>query len=73
MSKTINMNLVGAWFLLNTFVALYPPLYWTAGKSIGLVFGLPDSLTYFILISVSITLSILYAYRQDIKNGELSS
>jgi len=73
MNKTKNIYLVGAWFLFNTFVALFPPLYWAVGKSTGFVFGLPASLIYFMMVSVSITLSILYAYRQDTLNGEFSS
>ncbi len=73
MNKTKNTYLVGAWFLFNTFVALYPPLYWSVGESGKLVLGLPISLIYFMGVSISITLSILYAYKQDVKNGEFSS
>lgn len=73
MNKTKNMYQVGAWFLFNTFIALYPPLYWAVGKNGGLVLGLPASLIYFMGVSISITLSILYAYKQDTKNGEFSS
>jgi hypothetical protein len=73
MQKTKKYFLVGTWFLLNVFVSLYPPLYWAAGKHNELVLGLPASFIYFMVVSISITLSILYAYRQDNANGELSS
>lgn len=73
MNKTKIKYRVGVWFLLNTIAALYPPLYWAAGKTTGPVLGMPVSLVYFLGISLSITLSILYAYRRDIKSGEFSS
>lgn len=53
------------WFLVNLLVSLYPPLYWQVGASQQLILGLPVSFIYFIAISISITLSILYAYHEE--------
>lgn len=60
-------HIVKVWFLINLFLSLYPPLYWKIGSSHELMFGLPVTLIYFIVICTSITLSILYAYWEESK------
>ena len=71
--KSIHVYVVRAWFLLNAFVALYPPLYWAASEHHELILGLPATFVYFTGVSLSITLSILYAWWQDAISGELTS
>ncbi|ACT50603.1 MULTISPECIES: hypothetical protein [Methylovorus] len=71
--KSMQVYVVRTWFLLNVFVALYPPLYWAASEHRELILGLPATFVYFTAVSLSITLSILYAFWQDAANGELTS
>lgn len=71
MSKISHYHIVRTWFLINLLVCLYPPLYWAAGKSQAYVLGLPASLIYFMSISISVTLSILYAYWEESNNEDL--
>lgn len=71
--KSIHVHVVRVWFLLNVFVALYPPLYWAASEHRELLLGLPATFVYFTVVSLSITLSILYAFWQDASSGELTS
>jgi hypothetical protein len=73
MKRSTSFYFVRAWFLLNVFISLYPPLYWAASKHTELIFGFPASFIYFIVVSVSITFSILFACWQDSSAGELTS
>ena len=70
MSQNYHFYLIKAWFLINLFVSLYPPLYWEIGSSPKLLFGLPIAFIYFISIGISITLSILYAYWEEASREE---
>ncbi len=72
MHTQLHVYLVRIWFLLNAFAALYPPIYWAVGNSTVMVIGLPISLLYFMGISLSLTLNILYAYWQERTHGELA-
>ncbi|HEY7986721.1 MAG TPA: hypothetical protein VIE17_07350 [Methylophilaceae bacterium] len=73
MKHGIHFYAVRAWFLLNAFVALYPPLYWAGGKQHPFIHDLPVSFVYFMAVCISITASILYAFWADSKAGELTS
>jgi hypothetical protein len=56
--------LVKAWFVLDLFLAWFPPLHWAASGA-DLVFGLPRSLCYLFLASLFIAASVLVAYFSD--------
>ena len=71
MPNISHYHIVRGWFLINLFVCLYPPLYWAVGKSQAFVLGLPASFIYFMSISISVTLSILYAYWEESNSEEL--
>ncbi len=59
-----------AWFFLDAFLALTPPLYWMVNDyRMILIFGIPASLAYFIFISVFIALSLVVAYIVEERNG----
>ena len=73
MKRSIHFYIVRSWFLLNVIISLYPPLYWAASEYKGSIIGLPASFIYFLVASISITTSILYAYWQDSASGELAS
>ena len=72
--KTRARRWLRLWFALDAVLALAPPLYWLAdAHRADLVFGLPVTLLYFLLVSVFITASILYAYRIEAASGEFES
>lgn len=73
MKKSIHYYVVRAWFLLDGFIALYPPLYWAAGQPHQFIHGFPVSFLYFMAVCISITGSILYAYWGDKDSGEVAS
>lgn len=74
MQKTRALRRLRWWFALDAVVALAPPLYWLADAyRPTTVFGLPVTLLYFLLVSVCITASILYAYRAEVASGEFGS
>jgi hypothetical protein len=73
MPKTYHYYIARAWFLINLFVSLYPPLYWEAGRSYTFVSGIPVVFVYFSSIGISITLSILYAYWEETSREEWTS
>jgi hypothetical protein len=56
--------LVKAWFVLDLFLAWFPPLHWTASGA-DLVLGIPRSLCYLLVLSLFIATSILVAYFSD--------
>jgi hypothetical protein len=62
--------LVRLWFVANVLLALIPPLHWEIARYERLVLGLPATLFYFLLLSLSITGSIIYAYWKDSTSGE---
>lgn len=68
--QTYRYHIVRAWFLLNLFISLYPPLYWVIGNSREFFLGMPVTFIYFITICISITLSILYAYWEETSREE---
>lgn len=72
MPKNYHDHIVRAWFLINLFISLYPPLYWEVGSSHKLILGLPMTFLYFLVICISITLSILYAYWEESTREELT-
>ncbi len=72
MAVKLHIHAVRAWFALNALVALLPPLHWAVGSSTLTVLGLPVSLLYFVGVSLSLTLNIVYAYWQERQHGELS-
>ena len=61
-----------AWFTLNIILALCPPIYWALDNSINIL-GLPMTLFYFLVVCISISSSIVYAYFCDLNNGEFDS
>lgn len=65
----INNNIVKIWFIANVVVALFPPIYWAISNHNTYIVGIPVSLLYFLVISISIMLSIIYAYRTDVATG----
>lgn len=62
-------QLVKIWFIVNAVVALFPPIYWAISNHNAYIFGVPASLLYFTTISLSIMLSIIYAYYTDVSTG----
>ncbi|HYD33733.1 MAG TPA: hypothetical protein VEA39_04110 [Methylophilaceae bacterium] len=64
--------LVRLWFVANVLLALLPPLHWEIAAQRP-VLGLPATLFYFLLLSLSITGSILYAYWEECVSGEFRS
>ena len=74
MQKKPQFYLVKLWFALDAVLALAPPLYWLAdAHRAAQVFSLPVTLLYFLLVSVFITASILYAYWAEVRGGEFTS
>ncbi len=70
MPQSYHYYIVRVWFLLNVFVSLYPPLYWDFGSNHTYILELPLAFLYFASISISITLSILYAYWEEATREE---
>ena len=68
------LYLLRFWFALDAVLALAPPLYWLAdAHRTTHVFTLPVTLLYFLLVSLFITASILYAYWAEVRSGEFTS
>jgi hypothetical protein len=57
--------LVKAWFVLDVFLAWFPPLHWAASGADPLLFGLPRSLCYVFGVSLFIAASAVVAYFCD--------
>ena len=55
---------VKAWFALDLFLALFPPLHWTA-SGFDAIFGVPRALLYLFGTSLVIALSVVVAYFSD--------
>ncbi|MGO4684748.1 hypothetical protein [Hyphomicrobium sp. 2TAF46] len=61
---------VTAWFIVDAFVALAPPLYW-AFDGVGTpVLGIPAAVLYFVAVSTCIATSIVAAYAAEVRNGD---
>jgi hypothetical protein len=60
---------ISIWFALDAILALFPPIYWVAGGSKPLVFGLPCSIVYFVALALFIAASIVAAYWDDESRG----
>jgi hypothetical protein len=56
--------LVKAWFVLDLFLAWFPPLHWAASGA-DPVFGIPRSLCYLFAVSSFIATSVVVAYFCD--------
>jgi hypothetical protein len=71
--RSRHFYLVRVWFAANVLLALCPPLYWAAdAHREAAVWGMPVTLFYFLVISISITASILYAYWEESASGEFA-
>ncbi len=60
---------ISIWFILDAVLALFPPVYWIAGGPTPILFGLPCSVVYYVLLAAFITASIVAAYWDDEKRG----
>jgi len=54
-----------AWFGLDAFLGLFPPLYWAASGSSPRILGLPLSIFYFVAVGLFISASLIVAYFLD--------
>lgn len=61
------------WFLVNAVIALLPQLHWAVGGHEQRIFGQPATLAYFLLVSISIAASLIYAYWEESARGEFNS
>lgn len=61
---------IGAWFALDAFVALFPPLYWAVDGDRAPFLGVPAALAYFVAVATCITASIVAAYWAEARSGE---
>ncbi len=74
MQKNSHFYLLRLWFAFDAVLALAPPLYWLAdAHRAAHVLSLPVTLLYFLLVSLFITASILYAYWAEAASGEFTS
>jgi hypothetical protein len=53
---------VKAWFVLDLFLAWFPPFHWAASGADPLIFGVPRSLCYIVAVDVFIAASVIVAY-----------
>jgi hypothetical protein len=60
-----------AWFIVDTIVALAPPLYWAFDGNRTPIFGIPAAVLYFIAVSTCIAASIVAAYLAEANRGEV--
>lgn len=73
MQQHVHFYLVRLWFVLDAVIALAPPLYWSADKYKALILGIPATLFYFLIVCLTITGSILYAYWEESSRGTFAS
>lgn len=73
MSQYIHYYLVRLWFVSNAVIALAPPIYWAADNYKAPILGIPATLFYFLVVCLSITGSILYAYWEESSRGVFAS
>jgi hypothetical protein len=57
--------------LIDAIVALAPPLYWAADGKTAPILGLPAAVFYFVAVAVCITASIVAAYVEEARAGEI--
>lgn len=55
---------IKAWFVLDLFLALFPPVHWLASDTVPLL-GLPRSLVYLAGLGSFIAVSVVVAYLCD--------
>lgn len=60
---------ISIWFVLDAILGLFPPIYWMAGQPTPLIFGLPCSIVYYVVLALFIAASIVAAYWDDEKRG----
>ena len=60
-----------AWFIVDTIVALAPPLYWAFDGNRTPIFGIPAAILYFIAVSTCIAASIVAAYLAEANREEI--
>ena len=65
--------IIRGWFAFNILFSLAPAVYWFANRLQTAIWGLPPTLCYFLLVSLSITASIVYAYVTQARHGALES
>jgi hypothetical protein len=60
-----------AWFVVDTIVALAPPLYWAVDGNRTPIFGVPVAVLYFIAVATCIAASVVAAYVAEAYRGEI--
>ena len=73
MQQRMHFYLIRLWFVLDAAIALAPQLYWSADNYRTPILGIPATLFYFLIVSLLITGSILYAYWEESSRGEFVS
>lgn len=73
MHQRMHFYLVRLWFVLDAVIALAPPLYWSADNYRAPILGMPATLFYFLIVCLTITGSILYAYWEESSGGAFAS
>jgi hypothetical protein len=71
MSSATKNRVFGAWFVLDTVLAMFPPVYWAVNEIHGTLLGLPFSIAYFIVTGFLITASIVALYVVEEIRGEV--
>ena len=61
---------ITAWFIIDAFVALAPPLYWAFDGDRTPILGIPAAVLYFIAVATCIAASIVAAYAAETRDGE---
>jgi len=69
----IHFYISRVWFVMNTVIALVPQVHWAVGGHEQRIFDQPATLAYFLLVSVSIAASLIYAYWEESARGEFHS
>jgi hypothetical protein len=60
-----------AWFVVDTIVALAPPLYWAVDGNRTPIYGIPVAVLYFIVVATCIAASVVAAYVAEAYRGEI--
>lgn len=68
-----HFSLAKIWFLIDIVLALTPSIYWAADRYKVPILGMPATLFYFLVVCLSVTGSILYAYWEESSKGEFTS
>ena len=64
-------RLAAVWFLADIILGLLPPLYWAANGPSPAILGLPLSVSYFLLVAIFISASIVVAFSLERREGGL--